>query len=143
MLDLASLVIARLREVVSGEFRQIGGAAALVQAQIGVKALPAVFVIPLTEQADAPALAGEFIQRRQLTVGLVFAVTDASDQMGAAARSGLIAARQAAEAALLGWTPEGCADALVWSAGKLARLADNNVMWWQDEYVARQYARLP
>ncbi|MDR0701321.1 MAG: hypothetical protein LBF61_02760 [Azoarcus sp.] len=148
IVDLPALALARLRaeDGVRRRFRHIGGAADLAAAQTALKSRPAVFVLPLAERAGSPLLAGEFRQRKILQIGIVIADADASDSAGAAVQSGIVAARAVIERALIGengWRPEGCDDALAWSGGRLARLANNGVLWWQDDYVTSQLVRVP
>ncbi|MDR2450996.1 MAG: hypothetical protein LBE85_04325 [Candidatus Accumulibacter sp.] len=143
IVDLPALALERLRAHpdVRARLRHIGGAADLAAAQMALKARPAVFVLPLAERAGPPLLAGEFRQKKILQIGVVIADSDAGDSAGAAVRGGIAAARRVIERALIGpdgWQPEGCADALAWSGGRLARLSANGVLWWQDEYVASQ-----
>lgn len=147
IIDLARAVRERLARdpLARGLLRQIGGAVELAAAQRAVKTLPAVFVLPLSEDAGNPLLAGEFRQRKIHRIAVVIAATDGVDSVGESKR-GLQLVRTYVEAALVGdcgWTPEHCTDVVAWAGGKLARLDDNGVVWWQDEYVTSQYVAVP
>jgi hypothetical protein len=143
IIDLSQLALDRLRAnpEVRAHFRHLGGAADLAVAQMALKTRPAGFVLALAEVAAAPLVAGEFRQRKILQIGIVIADADAGDSTGEGARTGIMSSRTLVERALVGvdgWLPEGCAEALAWSGGRLAQITQNGLVWWQDEYVTSQ-----
>jgi len=142
VIDLVGLVVARL-DADRGPLRQVGGAADMAAAEIGLKARPAAFAVLIAESPSAPPLAAEFIQRKQIVVSVVLAVSSARDQIGDAVREDLTAVRNHIEGVLLGWVPEGCAEGLAWAGARLQNLAPNNVLWWRDDFVTTQIVRLP
>jgi hypothetical protein len=143
VLDVAGAVRARLAPLAPARLRQVGGAADFTHAEGALTGVPAVFVVPLAETPSSPPLAAEFVQRKQIVVAVVIAVSSARDARGEAARDALTEVRGAVEDALLGWVPEGCAEALAWAGSQLHRLAPNHVLWWRDDFVTTQMVRLP
>jgi hypothetical protein len=129
--DLEALAQGRLREQCS-VLRQVAGAADLEAAIRSIQTAPAAFCLPVTEAATAPPLAAQFVQR--IEAGLRVAI---------ATQGNLVAVRQAIRDALLGWQPEGCGDPLAVSGGRLVRLADSGVLWWQDDFLTTYMEPLP
>lgn len=96
------------------------------------KALPAAFVIPLSEVGQASPTYGRTRQRVRLTFGVVYAVSNVADAKGAAAQADLKTVRDAGLVRLLGWSPTG-ADAVEFDQGRLLAFKDG-VLWWQDAF---------
>jgi len=140
----AELVIARLSAEVT-DFKQIGGSADFITAMKGgVVQPPAAFVVPLSERALPNELATEAVsQRDNATFGVIFAVQNIRDSRGREAHVQLRALRIAVMNALLGWTPDGAVyDVFTFapSGGRLLAFEDQ-VLWWQDDFVTALYLR--
>ncbi len=121
--------------------RQIGGAAefsALPDA--GPQAVPAAFVVPLDEHAGRNQLDTGISQRVDVRFGVILAVRNLRDGLGAAANDDLEALRRAIKDALLGWRPAGADDVCTFGGGRVLQLA-NQVLWWQDDFLTAYYER--
>lgn len=122
--------------------RQVGGAAefsALPEA--GPQAVPAAFVVPLEERAGSNQLDTGISQRVDVRFGVILAVRNLRDGVGAAANDDLETLRRAVKAALLGWQPTGADDVCTFGGGRVLQL-NNQVLWWQDDFVTAYYERL-
>ena len=121
--------------------RQVGGAAefsALPEA--GPQAVPAAFVVPLEERAGHNALDTGISQRVDTRFGVILAVRNLRDGVGAAANDDLETLRRAVKDALLGWQPAGADDVCTFGGGRVLQLA-NQVLWWQDDFLTAYYER--
>lgn len=94
----------------------------------------ALYVIPLGLTAAAPASADEARQIGRARVGVVFGVSHARPR-GDGAVTEIEAAREAAQRALVGWTPPGAWGPARLLSGRLLRMQEST-LWWQDEYEA-------
>ena len=99
------------------------------------KALPAAYVLPLSERVlHNDGLGDDVTQVVEATYGIALALSNVSDAKGGAAAIDLDTLRDAVREALLGWCPAGCEDTFSYAAGALLGFA-NQVIWWQDAYV--------
>lgn len=129
-----SLIIARLEVQLTG-LKSIGGAADMDAAIEGVVALPACFVLPLAESGQAQDLTGGTAQRITLRFGVVHALSNRRDALGAAALGDLAALRLQLRVALVGWIADAAtAEPVHFVAGRLLRLDGDGRLWWIDEF---------
>ena len=137
-MNLAS-VIARLKAQLTA-FRQIGGAADLeaVDGAASV-AVPAAFVLPLSERAGQVAHLSGAPQQIDVRFLVVLVISNRRDATGAAALNDLQARRDQVLAALRGWKPTGALAAPMWQGGDVMRFADAQ-LWWGDEFACTAYA---
>lgn len=122
--------------------RQVGGAAefsALPEA--GPQAVPAAFVVPLEERAGSNQLDTGISQRVDVRFGVILAVRNLRDGTGAAANDDLAMLRRVVKDALLGRQPAGADDVCLFGGGRVLQL-NNQVLWWQDDFVTAYYERL-
>jgi hypothetical protein len=124
-------IIQRLTEKV--EAKQIGGAAKYASATTDTKAVPALFVIPLADNAGPNKWANGVEQKVKTTFGVIIGTRDLSDGKGAAAQDELGALRKSVLDALLGWCPDGCSNAITYNGGRLIDFI-NGIVWWQDDF---------
>lgn len=121
--------------------RQVGGAAdfsALPEA--GPQAVPAAFVVPLDEHAGPNKLDTGISQRVDVRLGVILAVRNLRDGVGAAANDDLETLRRAIKDALLGWRPPDAVDVCIYGGGRVLQL-NNQVLWWQDDFLTAYYER--
>lgn len=121
--------------------RQMGGAADLsALPDVGPTALPAAFVVPLEDHARPNHLDTGISQRVDSRFGVVFALRNLRDGVGAAANDDLEALRRAVKDALLGWMPPGADDVCIYGGGRVLQM-NNQVLWYQDDFVTAYYER--
>ncbi|MCL2829989.1 MAG: hypothetical protein FWD77_04525 [Betaproteobacteria bacterium] len=136
---IAPLIIARLRAQAQ-LLKGIGGAAEFsLASETRPAALPSVYVVPLAETPRANELAPVVMQRVEVSVGLVIAVSNVADKRGAAALGDLGYIRAAVHEALYAWAPEGF-EPLERGPGNLLGLR-NGVLWWQDIFNSAHYLK--
>lgn len=128
-----SPIIARLKAQLTG-FVLIAGAGELDAAIETIPAVPAAFVMPLSELADAPDLVGVHHQRVTQEFAVVLVVSNLRDAAGAAAATELQTRRLAVRAALVGWVPDALTgETVAFTSGRVLRFADQR-LWWTDEF---------
>jgi len=133
-------VIARLQSEMP-TLRKVGGAGDIPNAQEALRQVPAAFVIPLAETAEANELeSGAISQAITIRFGVLWAVANLRDATGEAAQADLRPIRAAGQAALLGWQPEATMEPCLFGGGQLLQIADR-VLWWQDVFVSGTYLR--
>lgn len=121
--------------------RQVGGAAEFsALPETGPQAVPAAFVVPLEERAGHNTLDTGISQRVDTRFGVILAVRNLRDGVGAAANDDLETLRRAIKDALLGWRPTGADDVCTFGGGRVLQLA-NQVLWWQDDFLTAYYER--
>lgn len=126
-------IVERLRMEVP-RLRLIGGAAQLARARDGATVLPAAFVLPVAETAEANPYMDQGVQQKVSEDFVVLvAAQNVSDDEGAAALEALAPMRLAVRAALLGWQPDADADNVEFVRGDLVEFQDS-VLWWGDTY---------
>lgn len=136
----AELVVARLQAQVSA-LKRVAGAAEFAAAMPDVKQLPSAYVIELANRVG-PSGTGTLVvsQLNEIRFGVVLAVRNLSDTRGEAAKAALNTLRESVMTALLGWPPEPDYDPCEYGGGRLLQI-DNQVLWWQDEYVTSALIR--
>lgn len=119
----------------------IGGAADFASATEGLKQTPAAFVLPSSERA-ASSSTGTLVVSQNNTVrfGVVVAVQNLRDPRGEKAQADLLALRHAIMTALHGWSPDDDFDPIEFGGGRLLQLNDQ-VLWWQDDFVTAHFIR--
>lgn len=123
------------------EFRLVGRAAEFQTAvESNPTAAPACFVIPMREQPGSSISASVLQQKVTLTLGVVFAVRNLGDRLGAAAGADLELLRKAVREQLYGWTPDPAFDPLERGLGQLLAFRDGYA-WWQDLFITSYYDR--
>lgn len=127
-------VINRLRTLLVG-FKTVGSAVDLDAAIGGLVAVPAAFVMPLSESATANDLLQQTSQRITSLFGVVLCVSNKRDSTGAAALADLTSLRGQVRAALVGWIPDAAtAEPVHYSSGQLLRLDGDGRLWWVDQF---------
>lgn len=135
----AQLYVARLAGVAG--LKKVGTAADYASAAIDLKTpTPAAYVIPLRETPGRNTLENAVSQQNVTRFGVVLAVSNLRDAIGAKAGVDLRAIRIAVMTALLGWTPGPDYDVCTSGGGRLLQLS-NAVLWWQDEYLTALFLR--
>lgn len=138
MLDL-DLWIRRLESQMP-DLRQCAGAVELASAREDIRNTPALWVIPVRDQAGNNDILNGVSQMVTSVVGLIFAVRNFSDGTGAAGHSDLMNHRKQASASLLGWQPGDADEGVELVGGRLLGYNDATV-WWQDDYRTRYMVR--
>jgi hypothetical protein len=103
-------------------------------------ALPAAYVLPLSESAGPNALGGAVAQQVSAETGIALALANVADPKGRAALADLAALRAAVRDALLGWVPEAGCSPLEFAGGGLLGFKDG-VLWWQDVYATQFFIK--
>lgn len=131
------LAIARLADQAPA-FKSVKGAADFGAAGMdGVKQVPAAFVILLAETPGEQQHATLSTQQAtRTTFGVIYAAQNLRDARGETALTGIIALRAEVFAALYGWQPSADFDPCEFSGGRILQL-DNQVLWWQDDFVTQ------
>lgn len=132
----------RLRERLSDlPLREIEAAAGLNGAMNGIRAVPAVYVIPLSERGTQLPHTGSVDQLERRLVGIVLAV-EAIDTRGGAGALDLAALRGRIKKALVGWVPEpDTGEPVTFQGGDLVDFPGDGRLWWADEYLLTGYFR--
>ncbi len=115
----------------------VQGAADLAAAQAEHRRDTA-YVLLADEQAASFTSINAIRQEVTVGVGVVLAVRNQRDRLGAAATSELETARDQVRAALLGWTPPGAATPTEYRRGRLLSFVSATI-WWQDEYQVTEH----
>lgn len=138
MIDAA---IARLRDQVlagaanpAAPFRLIEGALELEALTAAPPAqTPALYVLPLSEAAEANDRINGVSQRVSLVFGVVIVLRRHGDAAGAAKLDALTPLRTAVRDVLLGWSPDQDHEAVTYHSGRLVDMG-NSAVWWLDAY---------
>jgi hypothetical protein len=139
-MDLSSTV-SRLLELPTLKGNVAGAAGYVAAAQGGLRGTPAVFVFPLAESAQASPFATEVVQQEvTLRIGVVLAVQNKRDAIGGAAHESMDTLRDTIRGHLLGWAPDAASAPYEFGGGALLEL-DDQVLFWQDEYVTQTTIR--
>lgn len=131
--------VERLRQQTTS-FRRVAGAAEY--ASLAPLSLPECYVIPLAEAGEANTLITGHRQRIIASVGVRVGVSNLRDPNGAQAAIDLEVLRAEVLLALLGWSPPGDCTPIDFVRGRLLSL-DDQVLWWQDEFVTQFYREVP
>jgi len=116
--------------------KTVGGAADFAAAEQSLRnKTPAAYVVPLTETAR-PNSSATLVVRQQVTqqFGVIFALSNLRDNRGEKALEDLHQVRQQVFEKLLGWAPPGEQSLMEFGGGRLLEM-DNQVVWWQDEFL--------
>lgn len=138
MIGLTVDIAERLRQQAQTQtqFALIGTVADLAALADMPRVMPALYVVPLAESAEAPDTIGATSQQLHTAVfGLQYVVRHAGDASGAKATEALAALRETVQAALVGWRPPGCIDYLQFQRGELVDLMDGGVIAWRDDFA--------
>mgnify|MGYP001559781156 CR=1 FL=1 len=131
------LIITRVDGQVAA-FKTVQGSADFGAAAAGIMTPPAAFVLPLSDRPAANELTTQVSQRDVIRFGVAIAVTNLRDPRGQKAATDLRTLRIAVMTALLGWQPASGYDPCEYGGGQLLQLNDQ-VLWWQDEFVTALY----
>lgn len=132
-------VIERLRAQVPC-LKAVGGAADLDAALAGAVAVPAAFVVPVSDEAGPHALVGRYAETTQQVFGVMLAVANLRDARGAAALASLAPMRDAVRCALAGWVPdEATGEPVSKGRGQLLRFDGDGRLWWMDQFHWKSY----
>lgn len=135
-----SLILARLQTELSSTVNSVGVAADLEAAMDGVVAMPALFVLPLSDRGEDVDAASSTDQRVPQTFGVVLCVSNQRDAQGAAALGDLHPLRQALKKALVGWVPDASnGEPVTFDQGNLLSLDGNGRLWWIDRFRLTTY----
>lgn len=134
------LILQRLRsELADLQLREIEDAPGLDAAMRASRAVPAVYVVPLSERGEALVHTGETdqIERR------LFGVVQVVDAMNAGSTPGVVdltALRRRVKRALIGFTPDvSLGEPVTFSGGELVQFEGNGRLWWSDEFEFSGY----
>lgn len=133
-------IIARLQSEVAA-LKRVAGSAEIAQAAEDLKQAPAAFVVPNSERPTG-SNTGTMVTSQLNTVrfGVVIAVQNLRDPRGEKAQADLLTLRTTIMTALHGWQPHVDFDPIEFGGGNLLKL-DNQVLWWQDNFVASHFIR--
>lgn len=128
--------------VTAGTVRTVEGVASIPAIFAGgAVPTPALYVVDLGDVPVAPnELINGVMQRVSATFGLVIVTSNQYDGRGKAASDEKDAIRLAARAILLGWTHADMAEAAEYAGGQMVDF-DDQLLVWQDQYVAAYYER--
>jgi hypothetical protein len=115
------------------EFKLVDGVAAFASLAGVPKALPACYVLPLSEVDIGDDDMDGTGQRVGARFGLCIAAGNVRSAGGRDALVDLRALRQSARAALLGWVPDECDAPALFDRGELMS-AQAGLVWWQDAF---------
>ncbi len=132
-------VIARLKGQITG-MREIGGAADLDAAIKGNVAVPALYVVRLSVQAERSKSTGPVRQRLTTLFGVLQVTENLRDIRGGAAAAQVEKVSDAVMAALIGWVPDaGTGEPVEFVGGDLVAGQANGRIWWSDEFEFISY----
>jgi len=145
---MIAAAIARLRaELLAGQanpdgpFRSVEGALELEALTDRPPARsPALYVLPLSEQAGDNTRATAVSQRLAIVFGVVIVLRRHGDAGGAAKLDELSPLRQAVRGTLLGWAPDQAHDVVTFHSGRLADMG-NGAVWWLDAWQTATHYR--
>lgn len=134
------LIIDYLRTHVS-KLKSVSGAAELAAASSDLKQTPSAFVVPMSERAS-PNRTGTMVVQQNNTVrfAVILAVQNLRDSRGQKANDDLRILRHDILNALHAWQPGDAFDPIEYGGGRVLRL-NNQVLWWQDEFLTAHFMR--
>lgn len=136
------LIVTRLKERLTG-LKSIGASADLEASVDGVVALPAAFVLPISEDARTTAMLGMTESRVTEVFGVVHVLSNRRDAQGSAAMSDLFELRLALRTALVGWVPDlATGESVHYTSGRLINLDGKGRLWWIDQFQLTTYFRI-
>lgn len=101
---------------------------------------PALYVLPLSEQAGDNNRATAVSQRVAIVFGTVIVLRRHGDAAGAAKLDEIQPLRLALRDALLGWAPDQHHDVVTFHSGRLADMG-NGAVWWLDAWQTSTHYR--
>lgn len=127
-------IIARLQSQVAPPTLNLVGGAAEFQAasDANPNAVPAAYVLRMSERGGERLTYGRTEQRVPTEIGIVMVVRNVADAKGNAASADMETLRGAVRTALLGWNAA-ATDPFEFAAGGLLAFRDGH-LWWQDSY---------
>ena len=133
-------IITQLKTEVTS-LKLVGGAADFAAAAEGVRQTPSAFVLPSSERASGSSTGTMVVSQRNIArFAIVIAVQNLRDPRGEKAQADLLTLRNSIMTALHGWEPNADFDQIEYNGGKLLQLNDQ-VLWWQDEFVTANLLR--
>ena len=119
---------------------QVVGLDAVIRAQR--PNLPAVYLIPLTEQGGDDDTTGDPCPPETRMFGVIHVLDLRNDTTGAKGAALLKSMRAAVKQALIGWVPEAETGEPVWFVGgELVQFEGDGRLYWSDEFVFKGYFR--
>jgi hypothetical protein len=129
-----SLITARVKEQLTA-LRSVGQSAELEAAADAVVALPAAFVLPMSDVASDLGMTGTTYQRVVQQFSVILVISNRRDAQGGAALNDLHTQRLALRAALVGWVPDTAnGEPVIYTGGKLVKMDGDGRLWWADEF---------
>lgn len=130
-------------ELVGQGLRDIGqavGLDAVIRAQR--PNLPAVYLIPLSEQGGDDDTTGDPCPPETRMFGVIYVLDVRNDTTGAKGAASLKTLRAAVKQALIGFVPEEDTGEPVWfMGGELVQFEGDGRLYWSDEFVFKGYFR--
>lgn len=121
--------------------KRVSGAAGMAEAVEDLKQTPAAFVVPASERPSGNNTGTMVVSQNNIVrFGVVIATQNLRDPRGEKAQADLVALRGAIMTALHGWQPNADFDPIEYGGGNLLKL-DNQVLWWQDNFVTSHLLR--
>ena len=127
------LIITRVDGQVTA-FLTVQGSADFAASAAGLVTPPAAFVLPLADRPSENDAVSIVSQQDVIRFGVAIAVKNLRDPRGQKANVDLRTLRISVMTALLGWSPASEYDPCEYGGGRLLQL-DDQVLWWQDDYV--------
>jgi hypothetical protein len=113
-------------------FKLVGGAADFASAIEGLTVVPAAFVLPSADVAEANPFMDQLVQQTvSVDFVVMLCVRNLSDSEGLAATETLEPIREALRAALLNWSPGSEHDGIEYRSGALQAF-DGGDLWWSE-----------
>lgn len=131
----------RLRATLMPPFRILGGAGDFARLKNRPEQYPAAYVLPLDESAGESLLLNAVHQEVAVRVGVLIATEQLADAGGAAAADHLQDLKAAVHGALVGWTPEGASEPLLYAGGEIQE-APPGAVWWLAGYATATALRV-
>ena len=141
--DLLDQVEARLRDQAMPPLQRVDGAAgfaALTGAGARLPAphqLPAAYVIPIRTSGEGQRLVGATNQRLTHRFAVVIATGHAGETSGETASRTAQQVEAELRDRLVGWTPDGCANAVLYRLGAMTAFEGGRA-WWTAEFETQQ-----
>lgn len=133
--------IARLKTIGALKNNVAGAAEYARGVRAGFLTTPAAYVLPLADTPAPNPFANQIVQQEVVVrIGVVLAVQNKRDAIGAAAAEDLVDLREAVAQKLLNWAPDAQSGGFEWAAGALLDL-DDQVLFWQDDFIAQTIVR--
>lgn len=121
--------------------KRVSGAAGMAEAVEDLKQTPAAFVVPASERPSGNSTGTIVVSQNNIVrFGVVIATQNLRDPRGEKAQADLVALRTAIMTELHGWQPNADFDPIEYGGGNLLKL-DNQVLWWQDNFVTSHLLR--